>query len=173
MGRRVLGRAGSGGAPQPAPGQGVTPSASRSCSPAGGGARRGGDSAGAPRRQRPGPLLRSQHRRSPRPRSPGLPLAKRGAMAGKPRSAAAAPLPCTGGETACSSGELRLSLSHSIFLPLVKPLYVVTSIMSHDSYFTPLTTWSLTLPLKTVNRFAFLKQIICFVSPQGCLYSFH
>lgn len=73
----------------------------------------------------------------------------------------------------CSSGELRLSLSHSIFLLLVKPLYVATSITSHDSCFTPLPTWSLTLLVKIVNRFDFLKQIIICVIPPSCLYSFH
>lgn len=41
------------------------------------------------------------------------------------------------------------------FSRLSSPLYAATSITSRDSRFAPLATWSLTLPLKTVNRFAF------------------
>lgn len=104
-----------------------------------------------------------------RPRSP----LRAESGAGEAAAAAGLPAVCTGGERACSSGELRLSPSHSIFLLLVKPLGVATSITSHDSCFTPLPTWSLTLLVKTVNRFDFLKQIILCVTPPGCLYSFH
>lgn len=137
------------------------------------GAPRGSAAAAAASRGRPCPPSAAPSRGSlPRPGVCGERWSGNGGLQPPP-----APRPCClrcvpAGKRASSSGELRLSLGHSIFLPLVKPLCAATSITSRDSCLTPLATWSLTLLVKTVNRFAFLKQIIRFVSPPGCLYSF-
>lgn len=113
------------------------------------------------------PLPPASRSRSPRRRCPCLPLQSGKRCSGShglPQPPGLASMRI-GGERACSSGELLLSLSHSIFLPLVKPLYVATSIIGHDSCCTPFTAWSLALLDRAVNRFAFLKQITCFFIP--------
>lgn len=186
-GTYALGRPRSGGAPAACPGVGWGRAACHSRRLWGGGGRpgrasrsaglrgapRGSAAAAAASRGRPCPPSAAPSRGSlPRPGVCGERWSGNGGLQPPP-----APRPCClrcvpAGKRASSSGELRLSLGHSIFLPLVKPLCAATSITSRDSCLTPLATWSLTLLVKTVNRFAFLKQIIRFVSPPGCLYSF-
>lgn len=180
-----MGRPRSGGAPAACPGGGGGGLHATADGFGGGGGGRPGRASrsaglrGARRRQQQRPGAGPARPAPPRPAVlyRGRVCAENGGRETAVCSPPPAPRPCClrcvpAGKRASSSGELRLSLGHSIFLPLVKPLCAATSITSRDSCLTPLATWSLTLLVKTVNRFAFLKQIIRFVSPPGCLYSF-